>query len=452
MAGPSKMTKEPYTLHLGDCIEVLREMPENSVDAIVTDPPYGLEFMSKEWDGADGFRRSLNKADAGRESVFGRTSRTSPEYRAGHLFQEWCEAWAREALRVLKPGGHLLAFSGSRTYHRMVCAIEDAGFEVRDRVRFECSPETKYGPLWDSLNDEQRGALLELLNDQIGLGSELAWEYGSGFPKSLDVSKAIDKAAGDALAWRAFSEAYAAAVAASPLTHAGIDRSLGIKSSSCYWARADHRGGMPPRQHWEKVRDMLGLSSDFERLYEEAEREIIGHSTNGIAGGTGEHAGQHGAYGFSAEFDITAPATDAARQWQGWGTALKPAHEPICVARKPLVGTVAANVMEFSTGALNIDACRVPLTIEQAQERAISFEAGRWPANIIHDGSDEVLQAFPDAPGQIARASSSSSSSSCDSGGRAGRRGGGHPGHELGALHDAHVVPIAIDISGGGTG
>ncbi|MEV8134319.1 DNA-methyltransferase [Microbacterium aurantiacum] len=194
-------------LHHGDCIEVMRTLPDASVDAVVTDPPYGLEFMGKDWDGADGFRRSLNEADAGRESVFGRTSRTSPEYRteskarAGmqkggisaadgmpsflgglnpkclacgkwqrgsnpcscdapeftnerlprlHAFQEWCEAWSREALRVLRPGGFILAFGGSRTWHRLAAAIEDAGFEIRDSI---------------------------------------AWLYGSGFPKHPNVLK-----------------------------------------------------------------------------------------------------------------------------------------------------------------------------------------------------------------------------------------------------------------------
>lgn len=157
------------TVYAGDCIEVLRAdengydfelgygtrrlIPDESIDAVVTDPPYGLEFMGREWDGADGFRRSLNAADAGRDNVFGRASRTSPEYRAGHVFQEWCEAWARECLRVLKPGGHLVAFGGARTWHRLAGGVEDAGFEIRDSI---------------------------------------AWLYASGFPKSLDVSKAID--------------------------------------------------------------------------------------------------------------------------------------------------------------------------------------------------------------------------------------------------------------------
>lgn len=257
---------QPFELHLGDCLESLRKMPDNSVDAIVTDPPYELGFMGKGWD-KSGIANNV-------------------------------DMW-REALRVLKPGGHLLAFSGSRTYHRMTCAIEDAGFEVRDQIM---------------------------------------WLYGSGFPKSLDVSKAIDKAAG-------------------------------------------------------------------------AEREVIGTQPD-------RWTGKGGVLNFAtdrpqSEIPVTgAPATEAARQWQGWGTALKPAHEPIVVARKPLVGTVAENVLAHGTGALNIDGCRVgtETRTNASKPRADrngfvdgfvggtqsqTHDHGRWPANIIHDGSDEVLAAFP---------------------------------------------------------
>ena len=265
----------PRGLFRGNNIFILKSLPDNCIDSIVTDPPYELGFMGKSWDNS-GIAYNV-------------------------------ELW-RECLRVLKPGGHLLAFGGSRTYHRLACAVEDAGFEVRDQIM---------------------------------------WLYGSGFPKSLDVTKAIDKAAG-------------------------------------------------------------------------AEREVVGTSDNGIAGGTGEHAGEGGKYRFRGEFDITAPATDAAKQWSGWGTALKPAHEPIVVARKPLAGTVANNVLTYGTGALNIDGCRVgsgtgeTKTYEVSDMRGGNFgqdketyanrakltytkvDSGRWPANVIHDGSDEVLARLPD--------------------------------------------------------
>ncbi len=270
----------------GDCIEVMRGLADASVDAIVTDPPYLISFMGAKWDSADGI--------AGKPDVW------------------------REALRVLKPGGHLLAFSATRTQHRMVCAIEDAGFEVRDQIY---------------------------------------WHYGTGFPKSMSVDKAIDKAAG-------------------------------------------------------------------------AERtEVVGTVKKSVASmAPGEGNFSDDSYQWKSEFNITAPATPEAQQWAGWGTALKPASEPICVARKPLIGTVAANVLEHGTGAINIDECRVGTTDklgggDQSIATKIKVDGwdrpwmhddaakaahadrvnanvakaetlGRWPANVIHDGSDEVLAAF----------------------------------------------------------
>ena len=212
----------------GDSLLVLQLLDDNSVDAIVTDPPYGLAFMGKKWD-----------YDVPSE-----------------------ELW-RQCFRVLKAGGHMLCFAGTRTQHRMAVRIEDAGFEIRDMI---------------------------------------AWVYGSGFPKSLDVSKAIDKAAG-------------------------------------------------------------------------AEREVVG---KGISGKTAIWQEQGG----MGDFNITAPATPEAKQWQGWGTALKPAFEPITMARKPLIGTVAENVLQHGTGAINVDGCRV---------------GERWPANFIHDGSEEVTDLLGSA-------------------------------------------------------
>lgn len=235
-----------HQILVGDCIDMMRTLPDKSIDSIVTDPPYGLSFMGKKWD----------------------------------YDVPATEVWV-ECLRVLKPGGHLLAFAGTRTQHRMAVRIEDAGFEIRDMI---------------------------------------AWVYGSGFPKSRNIGKDVE----------------------------GMD---------------------------------------------------------------------------------------------GWGTALKPSLEPITFARKPLIGTVAANVIAYGTGALNIDACRVDPTGERlggGDEKGKSAkpegwarpwmddpgqvaahnakvaanvdkasQLGRWPANLIHDGSAEVIEAFPDAPGQLAAASTS---------------------------------------------
>ena len=262
----------------------------------------------------------------------------------------------QEALRVLKPGGYLLAFGGSRTYHRLACAVEDAGFEIRDQIAYFYSSDIERNDFLETLSSAQQESFLKA----FGRPSILDWTYGSGFPKSLDVSKAIDKAAG------------------AKREVAGYDASR----------------------------------SRPNRLYEGGAIGNIG-GTGKISDRTDNGATQ------------TTPATDAAMQWSGWGTALKPAHEPIVVARKPLVGTVAANVLQYGTGALNIDGCRVeyegtpnpaanPLfRVEHGYRTQVGSDAagssfsikpnggnvtanalGRWPANVIHDGSEEVKEAF----------------------------------------------------------
>jgi site-specific DNA-methyltransferase (adenine-specific) len=252
----------------GDCLDVLKTLDDESIDSIVTDPPYGLAFMGKRWD-----------------------------YDVPSV-----EVW-QECLRVLKPGGYLLAFAGTRTQHRMCVRIEDAGFEIRDMI---------------------------------------AWVYGCGFPKSHDVSKAIDRAAG-------------------------------------------------------------------------AEREVIGESPYNARRPNPPISDRCAQAGHKA--NITAPATPEAQQWQGWGTALKPALEPITVARKPFKGNVAANVLEHGTGALNIDGCRVGTSeklarpFNEANNEVLGKfsrfgnpnepNGGRWPANLIHDGSDEVTGLFPGDEGRF---------------------------------------------------
>jgi site-specific DNA-methyltransferase (adenine-specific) len=364
---------ESVTLWHGDCLDGLRTLPAGSVDALVTDPPYGLEFMGREWDGADGFRRSLNPADASRDNAFGRASRTSPEYRAGHLFQDWCEQWATECLRVLKPGAHLLAFGGSRTWHRLSCAIEDAGFEVRDSI---------------------------------------SWLYGSGFPKSLDVSKAIDKAAG-------------------------------------------------------AEREVLRVGSAGRSALGNQARVDQGYRPTVLDGST---------------FDVTSPATDAARQWSGWGTALKPAVEPIVVARKPLSGTVAANVLLHRTGALNVDGCRVatsdvltgsgvpplqhgglnprPFHEVHVPTPSVQNPAGRWPTNVVlthglaADGTDACQDGcLPGCPVRELDAQSGVSTSSGASGPVIKRRTGADRDGNTGAAYGAESRPAGtVMVSHGDSG
>ena len=265
-----------YTLLLGDCLDVLSGVEDCSVDSVVCDPPYGLSFMGKRWD-----------YDVPSVAIW------------------------RECLRVLKPGGYLLAFAGSRTQHRMAVNIEDAGFEIRDMI---------------------------------------AWVYGSGFPKSHNVSCSIDKMAGHG------------------------NRGRAIPTASSYQA--------------SDVEQENKLTSNPVGPYE--------------------------------------PKTDDAKKWAGYGSALKPSIEPITVARKPLDGTIAENVLKWGTGAMNIDGCRVPMDqddfdklskgVDAIRERGGSMEnswknssdlsganpaspLGRWPANFIHDGSQEVLDLFPDVKG-----------------------------------------------------
>lgn len=295
----------PHTLHLGDCLDILRTMPDNSVDAVVTDPPYGLSFMGKRWD-----------YDVPSEDIW------------------------RECLRVLKPGGHLLAFAGTRTQHRMAVRIEDAGFEIRDMI---------------------------------------AWVYGSGFPKSLDVSKAIDKANAEVGRLHKFTSW----MRTTGLKAAQIDRITATNMGGHYLTAAS-QPAIPTPALWELLRPHCGeIPKWVDQLVARiaAEREVVGQGSGAISTRKELRNDKGTVWGAdSSTFNITAPATPAARQWQGWGTALKPALEPITVARKPLIGTVAENVLTWGTGGVNVDASRV------------CGEKGRWPANLIHDGSEEATE------------------------------------------------------------
>jgi DNA modification methylase len=363
----------------GDCVELMRAMPENSVDSIVTDPPYGLEFMGKEWDAPWKSGEVVKVTDEATNGTFHtkgfkhgvRYSRGREEMLA---FQEWFELVAAEALRVLKPGGHLLAFGGTRTYHRMACAIEDAGFEIRDSIH---------------------------------------WVYGSGFPKSLNVGKAIDKTNGEGdRAWK-----FTGWMRTTGLTARQLDEVTGTNMGGHYLT-AKSQPAIPTAALWAVIRPLCGeVPAWVDELVArvEAEREVVGEQTKARSESGSSALPTGGAATVYKTWDVTAPATDEARRWEGWGTALKPAHEPVVVARKPLSGTVAGNVLVWGTGGLNIDGCRVPSQdgYEKAWDRPVSTnigaggqgnyisdgsqhtidisnnkpEGGRWPANIVLDGA-----------------------------------------------------------------
>lgn len=319
------------SLFVGDCLEVLAGMEAASVDAIVTDPPYGLEFMGREWDSFKPSQARVRTRTDGRTNpAEGKSVTVTPEsYTAGQPFQRWCEQWARECLRILRPGGHLLAFGGTRTWHRLACAIEDAGFEIRDSMH---------------------------------------WIYGSGFPKSLDVSTAIDK-----LGRRDY-------------VLAAIDLGLSVPGNNLHdWTKAEHS---PGDDWWERFKAHLG-ADDWQRI----ERRVTGRRR--------VHAGVAFTSDGPTELDVTAPATEGAARWEGWGTALKPAHEPIVVARKPLTATVAANVLERGTGALNIAGCRVgtsksvPASPKVQRDNPVYSGVGSLPGRVTDLGFDPNTGRWP---------------------------------------------------------
>lgn len=359
-----------------DCIEAMREMDEASVDAVVCDPPYSLRFMGRGWD------------DQGE----------------GAQIEESHRAWATEALRVLKPGGHLLAFGGTRTYHRLACAVEDAGFEIRD---------------------------------------SLIWLYGSGFPKSLAVDKAIDRQRDDKIDH--VCEFLRKGIDNSGLTRRGIGEHFGLDPRQVdQWAprltdkSARDRAHVPTLDQWAELKQLLDLPADMDaevwrlngRKGQPGEnwerREVVGESPYAARR---PRPGDGVTIHMPAADDVTAPATPGAQRWQGWGTALKPAHEPIVVARKPLIGTVAENVQRFGTGAVNVDECRIGHTtvnggnladnphLRGSTHRATSIggqgiyggadpsdgehtaASGRWPANVVLSHLPECKDGPDDSGG-----------------------------------------------------
>ncbi|TPE52607.1 DNA methyltransferase [Amaricoccus solimangrovi] len=350
------MRAAPITLHAGDCLEVAAGLPADSFDAIVTDPPYHLTSIVRRFGGP-------TAALAGEESD-GPLARAS----RGFMGKEWDggdlvfrpATWATLG-RVLKPGGHLVAFNHSRTFHRMAVAIEDAGFEVRDSILDLYATGPLWGDFLDGLSPDQGRAFARAVAG--GGGPLLAWLYGSGMPKSHNVAAAIDKVL-------------------------GVEGEIiGRHSPVARWA-SDYADGM---------------------------RDVSAREIRGIV-------------------------SEAAKAFDGWGTALKPAFEPIVLARKPLAeSSIARQHLATGTGGLNIDAARIGASGGTVSGRtrgasagilgnglngggAYPIDAGRWPANVTHDGSVEVRARFPvDAEGSVGRFFYSAKADAAD------RRGSKHP-------------------------
>lgn len=508
-------------LYNGDCIEVLKQLEENSVDAIVTDPPYELGFMGKSWDGT-GIANDK-------------------------------EMWA-DVLRVLKPGGHLLAFSGTRTYHRMAVAIEDAGFEVRDMIEwvygclsedteiltsngwkmlysvfegdyvFACdykndmklqleSVKQKFIYDYDedayhikdtgyynselmetdhivsknhnvlvseswardcySNGEYPQKVFAEILYENVQKRKELGYKSefhipglngyipctiekipykgkvwcvevesgafvarrkgkifitgNSGFPKSLSISKAIDKMGiePDIENKLNFEKKLAKHIREqrekNNISLKEMNKIFGYVAG-CNWWESQNKNNFryPNVKDWERLKTIIDVSSEYDNRIkiEAAIGEKIGESIRSTAGFSNEQVPRPWKEKVGEVYDITAPATENSKQWEGWGTALKPAHEPICMARKPLAEkTVAENCLKWGTGGINIDESRVEGTTEEdkkgwrnenskskscgwlfkGDEYPKQNNLGRFPANLIHDNSEEVRECFPDA-------------------------------------------------------
>lgn len=344
------------TVLSGDCLEQLAKLEPESVDAIVTDPPYGLSNT-----------KPAQVADVLKAWVTGDT-KVVPAGK-GFMGKDWDSfvpppaVW-EECMRVLKPGGHMAVFAGARTQDLMGLSIRLAGFEIRDT---------------------------------------LGWIYGSGFPKSHDIGKAIDKRPG-VHHHREFAAHLKEKREAAGLSRQDVsERVVGTRSGAC-WNWEHHQ--FPKYEWWPALRDLLDLDEGrWGQIVAEADREVVGVRNDGASS----------IYSMSESkmesniVNVTAPASDAAKRWEGWGTALKPAIEPIILARKPLDGTVAANVLAHGTGGLNIDACRVGTTVEtwpksrmyggnpsevaftKTSGDAVSAQptgaapAGRFPANVLLD-------------------------------------------------------------------
>lgn len=358
----------------GDCRDVLRTLGEDSIEAVVTDPPYGL---SKEPDAAEVLRHWLVGDDYAHKGQ-GFMSKSWDSFVPGPV------TW-KEVIRVMKPGAYLLCFAGTRTQDLMGVSLRLAGFEIRDCIRYEQGREAWPGYI-----------------------------FGTGFPKSLDIGKAIDKRGGNAHLTGQIGDALRSARLSRGMTIGECDRVFCGGTTNWTWFEGRPAGQRAPTSEtFRRIVAAWPEMAEWANAVDEVEREILGKKAVGVKDGA---AGGSHSYGYTAEtVDITAPATEAAKKWNGWGTQLKPAHEPILLARKPLSeSTVAANVLKHGVGGLNIDKCRIPAarrplrigrgdkevgtegygSISGGGQATGTTNIGRFPANVILEASEEIESSF----------------------------------------------------------
>ena len=285
-----------YQILQGDNRDTLKTLADNSIDAIVTDPPYGIDFLGKAWD-----------ANTGALETY------------------------QECLRVLRPGGHILAFSAARTYHHLAVTLEQAGFEIRDQIM---------------------------------------WIYSSGFPKSQDIGRSIDRQSGKAAHKAELAEVKAILkqlYSDSGKSTAEISRECGFNAGGYLKTDFKDKGwanNLPKDDKWITLKSVLGCSDEYDDYFITTPQIKVGEKQ---AGCFDQDFDNYTIGARSKTVDITKSQTDDGKTWSGWGTALKPAHEPIALARKPIKLSIARNCQTHGVGALNIDACRVPFADENDQ-------------------------------------------------------------------------------------